>query len=138
MKHPAQTQCAPVGPGRRAWIKAGLAGAGLFLPATHAWLWAQTPQGAQLLKLPKIALVVGNGKYRQSPLKNPANDARAIGETLTGLGFEVTIRLDADRPAMDAAIAAYVDTLARRKCVGLFYYAGHGIQLAWKNSLPIA
>ena len=138
MKFPAHSLHSlhsPAARGRRSWIKAGLAGAGLFLPATHAWVWAQTPQGAQLLKLPKIALVIGNGKYRQSPLKNPVNDARAIGETLTSLGFEVTIRLDAERAAMDTAIAAYVDTLARRKCVGLFYYAGHGIQLAWKNYL---
>ena len=126
---------APAVPARRALLKAGIAGASLFVPGSPALIWAQTPQGPQLLRLPKIALVIGNAKYRQSPLKNPVNDARAIGESLIALGFDVTVRLEADRPAMDRAISAYVDTLAQRKCVGLFYYAGHGIQLAWKNYL---
>ena len=120
---------------RRGWLKSGLLGASLFAAGPVAWVWAQTAQGQQLLKLPKIALVIGNGRYRQAPLKNPGNDARAIGETLTALGFEVAIRLDADRAAMEAAATAYVDQLTRRKCVGIFYYAGHGIQLAWKNYL---
>jgi uncharacterized caspase-like protein len=125
----------PARPQRRRLIQAGVAGAALFAPGPRAQLWAQTPQGPQLLKLPKVALVIGNSRYRQSPLKNPANDAKAIGETLTSLGFEVSLRLDADRAALDSAVAQYVDQLARRKCVGLFYYAGHGIQLAWKNYL---
>jgi hypothetical protein len=39
---------------------------------------------------------------------------------------------------MAAALDAYVKDLAAKKCVGLFYYAGHGIQLAWKNyMLPV-
>lgn len=126
---------APALPARRALLKAGIAGASLFVPGAPALIWAQTPQGPQLLKLPKIALVIGNAKYRQSPLKNPVNDARAIGESLIALGFDVTVRLEADRPAMTSAISAYVDALAQRKCVGLFYYAGHGIQLAWRNYL---
>ena len=125
----------PPSPARRSWLRSGLAGATLFAPGPFARVWAQTAQGPQLQRLPKIALVIGNGKYRQSPLKNPGNDARAIGETLTALGFEVSIRLDADRATMEAAIATYVDMLTRRKCAGLFYYAGHGIQLAWKNYL---
>lgn len=122
-------------PARRALLKAGIAGASLFIPGSPALVWAQTAQGPELLKLPKIALVIGNGKYRQSALKNPVNDARAIGESLIALGFDVTVLLEADRPAMTSAISAYVAALARRKCVGLFYYAGHGIQLAWKNYL---
>ena len=125
----------PPSPARRDWLRSGLAGAALSAPGPFARVWAQTAQGPQLQRLPKIALVIGNGKYRQSPLKNPGNDARAIGETLTALGFEVAIRLDADRATMEAALATYVDTLAKRKCAGLFYYAGHGIQLAWKNYL---
>ena len=125
----------PAVPARRALLKVGIAGASLFIPGSPALVWAQTAQGPELLKLPKIALIIGNGNYRQSPLKNPVNDARAIGESLIRLGFDVTVRLEADRPAMTSAISAYVGALARRKCVGLFYYAGHGIQLAWKNYL---
>lgn len=120
---------------RRNFIQTGIAGATLFSPVPWAWVWAQTPQGPQLQRLPKVALIIGNSKYKEAPLKNPANDAKAIGESLTGLGFEVTLHLDTPKAAMDTAITAYVNTLATRKCVGLFYYAGHGIQLAWKNYL---
>ena len=122
-------------PQRRQFMKVGLAGASIFASGPLALVWAQSPQGEQLLKLPKVALVIGNGRYPQSPLKNPVNDARAISETLLKLGFDVSVKLDADRAAMNAAIAAYVDKLAKEKCVGLFYYAGHGMQLAWKNYL---
>ncbi len=135
MEHKHTALDNPPSPARRGWLRSGLAGAALFAPGPFARVWAQTAQGPQLQRLPKIALVIGNGKYRQSPLKNPGNDARAIGETLTALGFEVAIRLDADRATMEAALATYIDMLARRKCAGLFYYAGHGIQLAWKNYL---
>ena len=120
---------------RRGWLKAAFGGAGLFAPGPFAWVRAQSAQGPKLQRLDKIALVIGNARYRQSPLRNPVNDARAIGESLTALGFEVAIRLDADRAAMESAIGAYVASLAKRQCAGLFYYAGHGIQLAWKNYL---
>ena len=120
---------------RRRLFKFGIAGASLFLPSPFARLWAQTPQGSKLLKLPKVALVIGNSRYPQSPLKNPVNDARAFGEALLKLGFDVSVRLDADRAAMNVAIAAHVDRLAKQQCVGLFYYAGHGLQMAWKNYL---
>ncbi len=123
---------------RRTILKTGLAGSILFAPGP-ALVWAQSSSGggsaAQLLRLPKIALIIGNSKYKESPLKNPANDAKAIGEALSGLGFDVTLRLDVPKATMDSAITTYVNTLATRKCVGLFYYAGHGIQLAWKNYL---
>jgi uncharacterized caspase-like protein len=120
---------------RRRFFSGAIGGAVLFLPSPWARLWAQTPTGAQLQKLPKIALVIGNAAYAQAPLKNPANDAKGIAEALNATGFEVTVRLDAGRAAMQAAIDTYVKTLAERKCVGLFYFAGHGIQLNWKNYL---
>jgi hypothetical protein len=122
--------------GRRRLLQA--AAGSLFLPVPYAHVWAQSEGAVKLLRLPKIALVLGNSRYAESPLKNPANDARAIGEALTASGFAVTTKLDAGRADMVAAIDAYVKELAAKKCVGLFYYAGHGIQLAWKNyMLPV-
>lgn len=112
-----------------------LSGAVLFAASPWASVCAQTPAGAQILKLPKIALVIGNAAYQQAPLKNPANDAKGMAEALNATGFEVTVRLDAGRTAMQAAIDAYLKQLAERKCVGLFYFAGHGVQLNWKNYL---
>jgi Caspase domain len=118
--------------GRRCLLKAGLA-AGLHLALPR---WGGTQSA--MLALPKVALVLGNSKYKESPLKNPASDARAIGEALKTMGFAVTLKLDAGRAEMAAVTQAHVQQLAKRKVVGLFYYAGHGIQLAWRNyMLPV-
>lgn len=96
------------------------------------------PQSSALLALPKVALVLGNSNYKEAPLRNPVNDARAIGEALVAMGFAVTMKIDAGRAEMAAATQAYVQTLARKKSVGVFYYAGHGVQLAWRNyMLPV-
>jgi hypothetical protein len=125
-------------PGRRKLLQAGAAAGSLFLPLPYAWVRAQSDGAVRLLRLPKIALVFGNSKYKDAPLKNPANDAKAIGEALASSGFSVTTRIDASRTEMAAALDAYIKELAAKKCVGLFYYAGHGIQLAWKNyMLPV-
>ena len=121
---------------RRRLLKANLAAASLFLPAPYAGVWAQSEGAMKLLRLPKVALVIGNSSYKNAPqLGNPGNDAKAISDTLRQSGFEVTVKLDAGREDMAAAIRAHVQTLAARKAVGLFYFAGHGLQLAWRNYL---
>jgi hypothetical protein len=123
---------------RRLVLKGGLAAGSLFLPMPYAWVWAQSEGAVKLMKLPKIALVLGNGKYKEAPLKNPANDAKAISDALKATGFDVTLKVDAGKEEMASAVQAYVQALAAKKCVGLFYYAGHGIQLAWRNyMLPV-
>ena len=121
---------------RRNVLKWGLAGS-LFAPLPYAWVWAQQQsEGAlKLVRVPKIALVIGNAKYPESPLKNPVNDARGIADELKALGFDVNLKLDAGRKDMIAAIQAFGADLVKKKGVGMFYYAGHGAQLAWKNYL---
>jgi len=114
-------------------LRAGVAAASLFLPARHAWVWAQSDGTMKLLRAPKVALVIGNSKYARSPLVNPANDARAIGEALKGAGFDVTAKLDAPHNDLAQAVQAYTQALASRQAVGVFYFAGHGLQLAWRN-----
>ena len=123
----------PLNRNRRRILQGGLAAGSLFLPVPWAWVWAQSEGALKLLRAPKMALVLGNGAYKESPLKNPVNDARAIGDALKASGFEVTLRLDSRREEMAAAVQAYAKALADRKAVGLFYYAGHGLQLAWRN-----
>lgn len=110
--------------------------------AAGPWLWvpgiARADLGAtlKLLRTPKMGLVIGNAGYRRVPaLRNSSNDATAIAAQLRDFGYDVALRVDADRAAMDAAIAAYVDALARRRGIGFFYYAGHAVQLAWHNYL---
>lgn len=85
------------------------------------------------------ALVIGNSNYENSPLKNPVNDARAISKTLKEVGFNVIELLDADMRKMDEAVAKFGRNLEKHGGVGLFYYAGHGIQYQGKNFLiPLA
>ena len=82
------------------------------------------------------ALVIGNSEYRHAGrLRNPVNDAKAIGSTLQQLGFEVTTLLDADQRKMERAIRDFGDELRSRRGVGLFYYAGHGMQFDGENYL---
>ena len=120
---------------RREFLKAGLASS-LFLPLPYARVWAQSEGSVRLIRAPKVALVIGNGKYKDAPaLKNAPNDAKAVGETLKAAGFEVTMKLDTGREEMIEAIRAYVHLMEQRKHVGLFYFAGHGVQLAWRNYL---
>ncbi|MBI4638734.1 MAG: caspase family protein [Candidatus Rokubacteria bacterium] len=119
--------------GRRQVLQGGLAAGGLLLSGMAGRAWAQSPGG--LLSVPKVALVVGNSKYRQVPLRNPTNDAGAMAEVLNAAGFQVTLKLDAPRAEMVSAIQSHAQALAAKKGVGLFYFAGHGVQLAWRNYL---
>jgi hypothetical protein len=87
----------------------------------------------------RIALVIGNAAYREAPLDNPVGDARAIAERLRAAGFRVTLKLDAPRRELQEAIRGFGDALAEdSRAVGVFYYAGHGVQLNWRNfMLPV-
>ena len=82
----------------------------------------------------RIALVIGNAAYAgNAALANPANDARAMGETLKQLGFTVVEVRDGSKTQMTEAVAKVRDTLKGKQGVGMLYYAGHGLQLDWRN-----
>lgn len=86
----------------------------------------------------RIALVIGNGGYGKIGfLANPPNDARLIAQTLRGLGFEVIAHIDADQKTMKRAVSDFGDRLeaAGKDTIGLFYYAGHGVQVGGENYL---
>src|ERR1700730_7083316 len=85
----------------------------------------------------KIALVLGNSDYSSAPLPNPANDAKLVGDALTALGFDVIARRNADQVTMKRAIQEFGSRLEKAGpgAVGLFYYAGHGMQLSGRNYL---
>ncbi|WP_320171870.1 caspase family protein [Maridesulfovibrio sp.] len=83
----------------------------------------------------RYALVVGNARYKSVPLLNPANDARAMAAMLSKLGFEVDLRLDVSLSDFDRSIDLFYGKLAENKGVGLFYYAGHGLQVDGENYL---
>src|ERR1700691_920575 len=85
----------------------------------------------------RIALVIGNSDYSSGPLPNPAHDAKLVGDALTALGFDVIARRNADQITMKRAIQEFGSRLEKAgpKAVGLFYYAGHGVQLSGRNFL---
>lgn len=83
----------------------------------------------------RLALVVGNGSYTHSmELANPVNDARAMKEALTKVGFEVDEYENLDQAGLKRAIDRFGDKL-KQYSVGLFFYAGHGIQSKGSNYL---
>jgi len=83
----------------------------------------------------RLALVVGNAAYKSSPLRNPVNDAFDIARTLRTLGFEVIHEENATQRTMENAISRFGRQLRKQGGVGLFYFAGHGIQVNGRNYL---
>jgi len=84
----------------------------------------------------RIALVMGNAAYGAiGALRNPVNDGKLMAEALAGVGFETSLLLDADQIAMKRAIANFGRTLraAGSDAIGLFYFAGHGVQANGQN-----
>jgi hypothetical protein len=81
-----------------------------------------------------IALVVGNGDYPSdsAKLSNAVNDANDISATLEELGFTVIKHTDCNNESLDRAISSFRDGLNSND-VGLFYFAGHGIQINGEN-----
>jgi uncharacterized caspase-like protein len=84
----------------------------------------------------RLALIIGNSSYRDAPLVNPANDAKAVSSLLTQAGFTVDSRLNATRVDMMAAIEKFGAAVKKSETkLVVFYYAGHGAQLDWRNYL---
>ncbi len=99
--------------------------AAALIAAAAAPAWAES----------RVALVIGNGGYRSVPeLANPPNDARDVADALKALGFAVTLGVDLDQPQMEKAIGDFALS-ATTADVSLFYYGGHGLQVAARNYL---
>ncbi len=113
-----------------AWILLGMS----FLSAQVQPPRAIQVQGASATEERRIALVIGNGTYGTAPLANPVNDARDMAESLRRCGFAVTRLENATRDQMATALRGFGDQLMRGG-VGLFYYAGHGMQVRGRNYL---
>ena len=82
----------------------------------------------------RVALVIGNAAYPSSPLRNPVNDAREIARALSALGFEVLEFENLGQRDMRRAVIEFGNRL-RHSDVGLFYFAGHGMQVGGRNYL---
>ncbi len=83
----------------------------------------------------RLALIIGNSAYEHGGvLKNPVNDAYAMKLALLDIGFEVSEYYNLDQGDMKKAIDDFGIKL-RSFDVGLFFYAGHGIQANGYNYL---
>ncbi|MFZ1109982.1 MAG: caspase family protein [Rhodomicrobium sp.] len=83
----------------------------------------------------RVALVIGNSSYTYAgQLRNPANDAADVAKELRKIGFDVIVELDANRTHMATAIEEFTSRIGGAEAA-LFYYAGHGIQVANHNYL---
>jgi len=83
----------------------------------------------------RLALVIGNADYKNaSALQNPVNDARAIAVALRDVGFTVLPYYNSDLKTMKQAMDDFGAKLQEYN-IGLFYYAGHGMQVNGKNYL---
>ncbi len=84
----------------------------------------------------RIALVIGNNAYAAAPLANAGNDARAMADVLRQANFGVDLQVDASRATLAGAIDAFGKAVAGSEAkLALFYYAGHGVQVDWRNYL---
>ena len=83
----------------------------------------------------RVALVIGNAAYTHAPLlDNPANDARDVAAALRKLGFDVIEGINLDETGMRRTVKRFAEVLSGGD-VGLFFYAGHGLQVNGQNYL---
>jgi formylglycine-generating enzyme required for sulfatase activity len=82
----------------------------------------------------RVALVMGNARYADRPLRNPVNDSALMARTLEALGFDVQVANDVDRRGMLTALRDF-ESRSRGADVALFYFAGHGAQVGGTNYL---
>ena len=106
---------------RRVWVMAVLAG------MASATAWANTES--------RLALIIGNASYKSSPLSNPVNDARLMEKVLKDAGFTTIKAENASIREMRRLIRDFGDKLKASGGVGLFYFAGHGVQVRGENFL---
>ncbi|HKL67076.1 MAG TPA: caspase family protein [Bacteroidales bacterium] len=92
-------------------------------------------QATEELPQKRLALVIGNGIYANGGiLSNPENDANDIADRLKNLGFDVMLFNNVDQKNFKKAIDNFGMRLSTYD-IGLFYYAGHGIQVKGNNYL---
>ena len=84
----------------------------------------------------RFALVIGNKNYTTAPLKHSANDANAIADSLTSMGFRVSLLKDSNLSDLTTQVQQFyarVEKDRHKKKLALIYYAGHAIQVNHHN-----
>ena len=83
----------------------------------------------------RVALVIGNSAYKQGPLRNPVNDARAMASRLKSLGFDVLLKENLRTREIGSAYREF-RTKIKPGATALVFYAGHGVQVKGQNYFP--
>jgi len=107
----------------------------IFILVLSAGMLAFSGLSDRALAADRLALVIGNSGYKNAPLANPANDAKLMAATLETAGFKVTRIIDADQKSMKRALMKFSRDLRKSGAEGVFYYAGHAVQVNNKNYL---
>ena len=83
----------------------------------------------------RVALVIGNSAYKHAEeLTNPKNDAADMAAVLRKFRFQVIDGFDLDKVSFDRKVREFGTALANAEA-GVFFYAGHGLQVAGQNYL---
>ena len=118
----------------------------LLLSQTTVW-FSQSVRGQETRQLERekkptatvekrVALVIGNADYLHTKsLPNPVNDAKDISDKLRSLGFEVITGTNQNKRNMEMLIREFGTKLIQSGGVGMFFYAGHGLQYRGDNYL---
>ncbi len=104
----------------------------LILTCVLSWTYVVR---AQVQGESRLALLIGNANYKSSPLKNPVNDVRLMEAALTDAGFTIIKAENASRREMQRIVRDFGERLKQSGGVGLFYFAGHGVQVKGANYL---
>jgi hypothetical protein len=83
----------------------------------------------------RLALLIGNAAYKPAPLRTPVNDVRLMEAALKDAGFTVMKAENASLRDMRRLVRDFGDRLKTDGGVGLFYFAGHGVQVRGENFL---
>jgi hypothetical protein len=118
-------------------IWSAIAGCALLWPLA-GWPAADgahgAPAAAHASAEKRVALVIGNAAYPESPLNNPGNDARDVSAKLSALGFDVIERTDLTVRQIGSALREFRSKLGPG-AVAVVFYAGHGLQIKGENYL---
>lgn len=83
----------------------------------------------------RVALVIGNNDYQNVPkLEKAVNDAQAVSQALSKIGFEVMYLPNAGQKKMNQAVNEFAQRIAGGG-IGVFFFAGHGLQINNQNFL---
>ena len=83
----------------------------------------------------RVALVIGNAAYQgAAALRTTRNDAKDMAEALKRLGFEIVLGVDLDQDHFASTMETFARALDGAD-IGLFFYAGHGLQIDERNYL---